>query len=401
MWVPSPRFLRLSESLDWRAGTSLVILLLAPACGSGGGGGVSGIAPSITTEPTAQSTTVGLTATFTVMANGTAPLGYRWSKNGTAVSGATSASFTTPAAVPTDNQASFTVTVTNTMGSATSDAALLTVGARAPQTGDWRFQGMDIPAGVVAGSTDMWSLNGNYNVANFLGTPLETGLQVGWACGSPSPTNCVWSFWGFTAPKGITWPNTAYASDVLSNLETDLTAISASNVVITSLDLQPANQVFAASWMQASQAGGFEFASQTVSPSQLQAVATQQGEQSRVITAISFDAAGDAHVITYGWQSDRTTIYDNRVISATSNSDTIAAEITNLAAQGYIVTAMGGDPTNLLWLVGARVKGDTMSRPLEVVLQTGNHGQISPTVQAVWRTAGGTSPSFAVQFAEQ
>ena len=52
---------------------------------------------------------------------------YQWSKNGAAISGATSASYTTPAETTADNNAKFTVAVSNSAGSATSNAAVLTV----------------------------------------------------------------------------------------------------------------------------------------------------------------------------------------------------------------------------------------------------------------------------------
>ncbi len=52
--------------------------------------------PTITTSPTNQTANVGSTATFTVVAGGTAPFTYQWLLNGTAVPGATSASYTTP-----------------------------------------------------------------------------------------------------------------------------------------------------------------------------------------------------------------------------------------------------------------------------------------------------------------
>ena len=87
------------------------------------------VAPAITTQPTNQTVTAGQTATFAVVASGTAPLSYQWNKNGTAVSGATSSSYTTPATTSSDNGAQLTVVVTNTAGSATSSAATLTVNA--------------------------------------------------------------------------------------------------------------------------------------------------------------------------------------------------------------------------------------------------------------------------------
>jgi hypothetical protein len=87
------------------------------------------VAPSITTQPASQTVTAGQIASFSVVATGTAPLGYQWNKNGAAISGATSSSYTTPATTTSDNGALFTVLVSNTAGSVTSSAATLTVSA--------------------------------------------------------------------------------------------------------------------------------------------------------------------------------------------------------------------------------------------------------------------------------
>src|SRR5213595_99322 len=85
------------------------------------------VAPTITTQPASQMVTAGQTATFTVTAAGTAPLSYQWQKNGTAIGGATAASYTTPATMTSDSGAQFTVVVSNAVGSVTSNAAALTV----------------------------------------------------------------------------------------------------------------------------------------------------------------------------------------------------------------------------------------------------------------------------------
>src|SRR5207245_1538300 len=83
--------------------------------------------PSITTQPVSQTVTSGQTASFSVAAMGTAPLTYQWNKNGTAISGATAASYTTPATTSSDNGAQFTVNVSNSACTVTSNAATLTV----------------------------------------------------------------------------------------------------------------------------------------------------------------------------------------------------------------------------------------------------------------------------------
>ncbi len=87
------------------------------------------VAPTITTQPANQTVTAGQTATFSVIGSGTQPLSYQWQKNGAAISGATSASYTTPATTISDNGAAFVVVVTNVAASTPSSAAILTVNA--------------------------------------------------------------------------------------------------------------------------------------------------------------------------------------------------------------------------------------------------------------------------------
>src|SRR5690242_16935576 len=87
------------------------------------------VAPSINKPPVSQTVAAGQAATFSVSATGTHPLTYQWLKNGSAISGATSASYTTPATAASDSGAQFTVTVSNSLGSVTSDPAILTVSA--------------------------------------------------------------------------------------------------------------------------------------------------------------------------------------------------------------------------------------------------------------------------------
>ena len=63
---------------------------------------------------------------------GSAPLHYQWRKNGADVPGATNSSYTTPGTVAADNGSLFSVVVSNSAGSVTSNNATLTV--RTPPT---------------------------------------------------------------------------------------------------------------------------------------------------------------------------------------------------------------------------------------------------------------------------
>src|SRR5438046_755977 len=112
-----------------RAHRLLACVSLLAACGGGSTGGDVGTAPSIATQPVAQMVTAPASATFTVSAQGSAPLRYQWLKNGGAISGATDAAYTFPAATAADDGARFSVLVTNGAGAALSNVAVLTVTA--------------------------------------------------------------------------------------------------------------------------------------------------------------------------------------------------------------------------------------------------------------------------------
>jgi hypothetical protein len=88
-------------------------------------------APTITTQPASQNVIAGQTATFTVVATGSAPLSYQWQKNGMNIAGANLGSYNTPATVSGDNGATFDVVVSNSAGNLTSHQATLTVSTSA------------------------------------------------------------------------------------------------------------------------------------------------------------------------------------------------------------------------------------------------------------------------------
>ncbi len=91
------------------------------------------VAPTITTQPAAQSVTAGESAAFTVNATGTPAPTYQWRKAGVVING--NATSTTADLilnnVTTSDAGAYDVVVTNSAGSVTSHAATLTVNPQA------------------------------------------------------------------------------------------------------------------------------------------------------------------------------------------------------------------------------------------------------------------------------
>ncbi|HKM89556.1 MAG TPA: immunoglobulin domain-containing protein [Candidatus Acidoferrales bacterium] len=106
-----------------------LLLLLGPLLGGCGtssfGLGINQLPPTITSQPQSQIVNLGQSATFSVTATGSAPLTYQWQENGMNIPGATAASYTTPSTTMMDNGAVFRVTVSNSLGSQTSNPAAL------------------------------------------------------------------------------------------------------------------------------------------------------------------------------------------------------------------------------------------------------------------------------------
>lgn len=168
--------------------------VMVAACGGGGsddGPGKAGTstnttvdAPAIATQPANASVLTDGTTTFTVVATGTG-LGYQWKKNGVAISGATAASYQTPAVTFADHGAQYTVVVTNSAGSVTSSVAQLTLKL---STNQQAFENLIVTP--AAGSYFLhWNLNyaggqisgTNYAYSDFgllTASPLTAGPQT-------------------------------------------------------------------------------------------------------------------------------------------------------------------------------------------------------------------------------
>ena len=83
-------------------------------------------APVIVHQPASQTAPAGASATFSVTAQGSAPLAYQWSRTGVPVTGATNSSLTL-SNVSYAEAGSFSVTITNAAGQTTSAPATLAV----------------------------------------------------------------------------------------------------------------------------------------------------------------------------------------------------------------------------------------------------------------------------------
>ncbi|HZR19361.1 MAG TPA: immunoglobulin domain-containing protein [Verrucomicrobiae bacterium] len=83
-------------------------------------------APTISQQPLSLTVSNGASADFSVTAGGSAPLGYLWRKDGNGLAGATTSAYHL-ASVTTNDAGAYTVVITNSAGSITSDVATLTV----------------------------------------------------------------------------------------------------------------------------------------------------------------------------------------------------------------------------------------------------------------------------------
>lgn len=141
-------------------------------------------APAITTQPVTQSVCEASPVTFSVTATGTPPPTFQWRKNGVAIGGATSSSFTIAAAAPAD-AGNYDCVVANPCGTATSTPAALNVSAGLAITQQPVSQstclGSDVTFSVtVAGASPafQWRKNGSNIIGANVGSLLLTGVTV-------------------------------------------------------------------------------------------------------------------------------------------------------------------------------------------------------------------------------
>ena len=163
---------------------------------------------SITKQPASQTAICGNSATFSVTAGGTPPLGYQWFFNGGAISDAMAADYTI-ISVTASNVGSYTVVVTNSCGTVTSSEAVLTVvfppSITAQPSGQTVVNGGNATFSVAAEGTPplsyQWYFNGNAingaTGADYTITGVTTNHEGNYtvvvtnACGSVTSSNIV------------------------------------------------------------------------------------------------------------------------------------------------------------------------------------------------------------------
>lgn len=341
-------------------------------------GGASSQSIAISIQPVSQTVPLGNTATFSVRATGSGQLSYQWTRNGNDIAGATSASYTTAALTSEDNGSVYRVVITDLHGSLTSGSATLTAGPRSPQAGDLRLLLFQQATATGLGSNSQSSNLATNSAALYpgaVGSPLQLGSSTD--CQPGIEFGCGWAFFVESLPATQNGLTMLYQGRDYRNFSSDLNCIDAANVVVHSLDLEPANNAYAMSWVSTLSAGGFDLRTESVAPSAVSSAAAQDGTESRVITAVSFDADGQAVLLSYGWTGDTHTVFETQTVLTTL--DGIVDSAKKLAQEGYIVSAFGGNDTNGYLLVGTRVEGDTIPRVLTIATPTGTVSTSSAT----------------------
>jgi glucose/arabinose dehydrogenase len=190
------------KHVDLDLGPDGALYALARGNESAGGGFVARIAynasgaPVIGTQPQSQTVTVGRPVTFTVSASGTGTLSYQWQRNGSNIAGATATSYTIGATQAGDNGATFRCVVSNASGTATSNAATLTVTANqaptatintpaagslytAGQTLSFTGSGTDPEDGALSASAFTWTVVLHHDTHTHPAMPATSGSTSG------------------------------------------------------------------------------------------------------------------------------------------------------------------------------------------------------------------------------
>jgi glucose/arabinose dehydrogenase len=129
--------------------------------------------PAVVTPPADQTVMQGQLASFNISATGNETLSYQWQRNQVNIAGATSSSYSVASAMFADNGARFRCIVTNSLGSATSNEATLTVNAPpsvvTPLSDQTVTQGQPVTFVISATGSPTLSFQWQRNQVNIVG----------------------------------------------------------------------------------------------------------------------------------------------------------------------------------------------------------------------------------------
>lgn len=196
-----------------------------------------------------------------------------------------------------------------------------------------------------------------------VGAPLLVGEGLCAPAEATSPyVNCNWEIAGDDSVQGF---ETTYHVDYLRELGPWVASL-AGSALVTSLDIEEESGVFAASALATSQRGTFTQQMGTSAVADLGAVASAQGAQGRILTAASFHG-GQVTWVSYGWSEAPNARYEASVATSTIAGAPEAAAA--LAAQGYVITALGAGNLGRdgVVLVGTRAEGVNRAREVQAM----------------------------------
>jgi hypothetical protein len=316
----------------------------------------------------------GQTASFSVTATGTAPLSHQWRKNGVAISGATSSSYTVPATTSSDNGVQFTVLVSNTVGSVTSSPATLTVNAAT------------VAPSITTQPTSQTVTAGQAATFNVTATGTAP-LSYQWR-----RSNVAIS--GATSSSYTTLPTTTLDSGstfvvVVSNAAGTVTSATATVTVnaapvVPSITTQPASQT-----VTAGQTATFTVAATSTAPLNYQwqrdAVAISGATSSTYTTPATTSSDSGAQF---------TVLVSNAIGSITSNPATLTV---NAAAVAPSITTQPSSQTATAGQAATFTVAATGTAPLSYQWRK-NGVAISGATSSIYTTSATTSSDSGTQF---
>jgi hypothetical protein len=308
-------------------------------------GGTKAVAPAIVAQPANQIVTAGQTATFSVMASGTAPLSYQWLKNSANIGGATAESYTTPATLAGDNGAKFDVIVSNTAGSQTSTMATLTVNAAA-----------------VAPTITAQPANQTVNVgqtATFIVTATGTApLSYQWQKNSANINGATGA--SYNTPATVSGDSGAKFDVIVSNTAGSQTSTMATLTVnavavAPTITAQPANQT-----VNVGQTATFIVTATGTAPLSYQwqensaNISGATGASYTTPATVLGDSGAKFDVIVSNTAGSQTSTMATLTVNAVAVAPTITAQPANQTvnvgqAATFVVTATGTAPLSYQW----------------------------------------------------